>query len=150
MQIDRPFPDVLSIILIILSLFGTIIIVTRMNIQYSNRWLPGISIGLFLFVAGYVNTNLNTPKFNDNNIIHFSGRQLQLIVQLTEPVAEKPNSYKIVVRTIGIKDSLIWQQTSGKLVLYFEKDSTVKELKYGDRLIVQTHLNPISPPQNPK
>ncbi len=68
---------------------------------------------------------------------------------MTETVTERPGSYKIVADALGFRDSINWKPTSGKVILYFEKDSAVRRISYGDQLIVHTTLNPVNPPMNP-
>ncbi len=47
------------------------------------------------------------------------------------------------------RDSTARRKVSGKIILYFQKDTSVLKIKYGDRLIVKTTLNKTNPPMNP-
>jgi competence protein ComEC len=146
------FPFTFSLLPVILTLviiYGIMVFLFYRKISYSNRWVNGLLIHLLLFCSGYEIARLKTASVNPQNISHFSVRQSAMLVQVNESVIERPNSYKVVVSVLHIKDSLSWRPVSGKVIFYFEKDSTVQKIKYGDRLIVQTTLNPISPPMNP-
>ncbi len=145
-----PLPfSLLPVILLLLTIYGLLVMVFSRKISYGWRWLNGFLINLILFSAGYEITRFNTASFNPRNISHFSVQQSVILIQVTEPVTERPNSYKIVAVALGFRDSINWKPTSGKIMLYFEKDSAVRRINYGDQLILQTTLNPVNPPMNP-
>jgi competence protein ComEC len=141
--------SLLPVIILLTIVYGLFVFVLSKKLSYSWRWLNGFFIYLILFLAGYEITRLNTASLNPGNISHFSIRQSALLVQVCEPVTERPNSYKIVAKAIMVKDSLNWKPVSGMIMLYFEKDSAVSRIMYGDQLIIQTTLNGINPPMNP-
>lgn len=134
----------------VISLLALSIIISRIRFKFVFRWLPGVIIFLSLCAIGFINTNLHNPGFTANHIIHAPKIQLNYLVQITEPISEKANSFKVLARAIAWHDSLKWKQVDGQILLYFEKDSTVLNYEYGAQLIVNTQLNPISPPKNPK
>jgi competence protein ComEC len=141
--------SILPFISLILLLFGLMVFAFAKKISYSQRWLNGVVIHLLLFCSGYEVTRLNTLFLDKDNISHFKVNQSAILVQVIEPVNERPNSYKVIARVILYKDSIQAHSASGKLILYFEKDTTVQQIKYGDQLLVHTSLNPVNPPMNP-
>lgn len=141
--------SLLPYIFILLLVYGLLVYVVAKRISYSLRWVNGLLIHLILFLLGYENTRLHTPSIDPENISHHSARQSSLIIRLDEPVTERPNSYKIIAKVLAVKDSTSWKTASGKIILYFEKDVTVKHLAYGDEVILQTTINQVSPPMNP-
>lgn len=141
--------SLLPYIIILLLVYGVLVFLLAKRISYSLRWINGFIIHLILFLSGYENTRLHTPALDPQNISHHSSQRTLLVIRLTEPVAERPNSFKIIAQTLSIKDSTSWKPVSGKMILYFEKDPSVKHLAYGDEVMVQTTINPVSPPANP-
>ncbi|MCD4665831.1 MAG: competence protein ComEC family protein [Bacteroidales bacterium] len=148
-SVDKPLHIPVAVTIGILVLYFLLVFVFSKLSSYKYRWLSGILINIILIIIGYEITILNTPKFNKNNISALTEKSQEFIVRVTEPVSEKPNSYKIVVEALYYKDSLEWNITSGKAILYLEKDSLAREIGYGDKMIIQTKLNEIKPPQNP-
>jgi competence protein ComEC len=92
---------------------------------------------------------LRTPAYDSDNISRFSKSNSGLIITVTEPPVEKSNSFKIIACPEFIRDSLGWKKTSGRLLLYFEKDSLIQQIRYGDELVIKADLNPVNPPGNP-
>jgi competence protein ComEC len=133
----------------IIVIYGVIVFVFPKKVGYKFRWITGVLINIFLVFAGYQLTILNTPRFDKQNIIHYSKSSNEFIIQVTEPVSEKSNSYKVVARSIMLKDKPGWKKISGNIILYFEKDTSVRQIKFGDQLVIQTNLNEVKPPQNP-
>lgn len=123
--------------------------IIKSKISFKNRWISGIPVNLFLFAAGYQLTIIHTPHFDKDNVSHFSGRDSELLVRITEPPVEKANSYKLIANADYSKDSVGWKRITGQILLYFAKDSLVPEIRYGDRLLVRATLNPVTPPRNP-
>ncbi len=149
-QLDRPIPDLIFVLLFLLLAYAILVLFFSKGLGYKHRWVTGILLNLFLLTTGYYYTGLNTPKNHESNISHFSADYNEYMVDVSEQVSEKPNSYKVVARVVACKDSLKWNSISGKLVLYFQKDSLVKNISYGDRLIIHTNVQEVSPPKNPE
>lgn len=72
-----------------------------------------------------------------------------LVVRIDEPPVEKAKSFKAdgVVETVINGDSAF--PCSGKLLLYFSKDSSMPALHYGDLVLVKKQLQPIRNTGNP-
>ena len=149
-KIDLPFHLPLYILPAIFFIYFVVIFLFKKRINYSYRWISGVIIYLFLLLAGYELTLLRTPKFNTSNISILADKSNFILVQLTEPISERQQTFKIVAKSIAYKDDLQWKGCSGKLILYFEKDSMVKSIEYGDQLMIYSQLNEVRPPQNPE
>ena len=138
-----------------LLLFSAAIALTAVSaisgqfLNFKFRWVFGIILYFSIFVCGYTSALLHTPKYDEN---HFSGSLKPgnvFIVRLTETPSEKPNSLRAFGTVEYLKDSLVAKSVSGKVMLYFEIDSSSKSLKYGDYIIIKGILNEIQPPANP-
>ena len=148
--IDQSIHIPLYILLGIFLIYSFVVILLKKKIHYRYRWIPGVLISLFLLFAGYEITILRTPKYNASNISNIAIKSNIYLVQVTEPISERQHSFKIVAKSIGFKDSLLWNSCSGKLIFYFEKDGLVKTIDYGDQIIINAKVNEISSPKNPE
>lgn len=147
---DQPFHLPLFILPTIFFIYFTTVLLFKKKRNYSFRWISGVLIYLFLLAAGFELTLLRTPKFNSSNISKIDDQSNFLMVQVTEPISERQQTFKIVAKLIGYHDTLSWKQCSGKLILYFEKDSLVQFVQYGDQLFVHSQLNEVGSPKNPE
>lgn len=95
--------------------------------RFSARWIFGIFVSIFFFVAGLGLMNLRSQ----NTLITFSDSESVLRVTLTEKPDEKERSLLCRVRTEEDKN----------LLLYLAKDSAGQLLKSGDELLVFTRLS---------
>ncbi|MCB2220419.1 MAG: ComEC family competence protein [Bacteroidetes bacterium] len=136
----------ISGILVLLYLMVTLFFAGK--IIYRFRWVQGFFINCILLTLGYQLTLENTPMFNPHNIIHQDSLSA-VLVQVAEPVIEKEKSYKIIVNALGGEKENRFVKADGKLMLYFEKDGKVKDLHYGDRLMINATLQAVKPPTNP-
>jgi competence protein ComEC len=119
-------------------------------VSYKYRWLPGIFIFIFLFLFGFELTVLNTDKFKPLYFGNYLSNEEQLsITEVSEPIVEKENSYKAIIKVKKIKRNNKWIKVKGKTIVYFEKDSFASNIKYGDYLLLNVHFQEVSPPQNP-
>ncbi len=146
-QLTFILPLALFFLLILLS-FALLFILQR-KLSYSLRWLSGLLILLFYLGAGYQLTVLNLNANKANYFGSIVGRKNFSIATLTEPLQEKEKVYKAVVNICDVRDSLSWHPTSGKAIIYFEKDSASRNLHYGDKVLLGGKLTEISPPLNP-
>jgi len=123
-------------------------LVFRRKIHYGYRWIYGLLVNFILIVVGYQLTLINTPLFDKDNIVHQENID-QLIVRVVDPVSERPNSYKLLGRVVSIIDSSGIRPASGKVLLYFEKEERVKNIAYGDELLIASKIAAVDPPGNP-
>ncbi|MEO6683845.1 MAG: ComEC/Rec2 family competence protein [Ginsengibacter sp.] len=72
-----------------------------------------------------------------------------LVVYLNEPPVEKAKSYKALARVESIHRGSSAENVIGEFIIYFAKDPLSKNLKYGDRLLLNKPLQPIKNSGNP-
>src|SRR5687767_2703941 len=58
-----------------------------------------------------------------------------LMVRLEEPLSEKIKSYKAIASVQTMADNPEIFPVKGKIIIYFQKDSSLPQLNYGSRLI---------------
>jgi len=133
---------------ILLVLFAFVVL-SHFFITYRWRWLTGFSIYLLLFATGFGYTIVRAPWFNKNHFQYHIKETSRYLVRLSEPPLEKPNSFRITAKVEYLSDSAGWKPVTGMVLLYFEKGDKVKQLKYGDLLVVSTPLEETKTPTNP-
>lgn len=141
--------NIIIIIAIILTfaffIFNILPIVYRFKLQAVN----GIIITAFLINAGlFLTWNKDVRnhagwygnKYNSSSYI---------VAIISEPPVEKSKSYKSLANVEAIinKDSVY--PVTGKLLLYFSKDSNAKKIVYGSRVIIKKDLQEIKNSGNP-
>lgn len=117
--------------------------------QYKWRWISGFLLSLLFIVSGLLNTWLNSPKQIKNHYSAFSESR-SFLIKINSPFTETNKTFKSTGRVKAVltnKDS-IWQNTQGKILLYFEKQENF-DLNYGDELILSSEFSPLQNAENP-
>ena len=130
---------------ILVALF---VFIKKINISFRYSWISGSLITILLFLCGFQITVLNTDKSNPNHFSKFSDAEL-FYVKTSSTYLEKEKSYKITANVLAAKQNGKWIETSGNVMCYFKKDSTSKNIHYGDCMILKTKFTEIKSPQNP-
>jgi len=136
------------LLLALISVYIIFIFTFSKRMPYRLRWITGLIQNMILLLAGYNLLIYSTPRYQENNILNLRNPETA-IVRVIEQISEKENSYKVVSRVIAAKDSAHWQNISGKITLYFQKDPACEMISYGDELIISSTLSEIAKPQNP-
>jgi len=103
---------------------------------------------LFSFCfAGYLSVffrfHKNVEKLNIEKIT----QKQTWIAEIKEPPLDREKSFKVIAKLYAVNDTSYW--ITHKVILYFQKDSAIKDYETGDKLIVHTRLAFIEPPKNP-
>jgi len=135
-----------------LSLFGIILIgFSRFKDidKYRFRWLGGFGISFILLALGILNVGISKldlrPDFFAKNLKATD----KITVQITEPLQVKENSVRALAKVYTIESNGYLKSASGKLILYFQKDSGKIYPSYGDLISLGAEINPLKPPVNP-
>ena len=111
---------------------------------YKFRFVYGVIFYSVLVVLGIISVKISAPKrFN------FYDKEITATAILTEPIDEKDNSYKTVLRLVEIKNGDTTYTDNHKILTYFAKDSAAKQLKYGDKIVFSATISEITVPGNP-
>ncbi|MCB0804551.1 MAG: ComEC family competence protein [Bacteroidales bacterium] len=149
LNIPEMYPIPFWIMVALFGIYALIELIFRKQISYRYRWIFGTLSSFLLLLLGYQLTYLKTPSYDPDNISHFKQAD-KLVIQIKEPPAEKPNSVKVVGGVLFAADTTGWEKASGTVLLYFEKDENIDNIRYGDELVVHTQLRPVKPPANPE
>jgi competence protein ComEC len=119
-------------------------------IQKRYFFLQNAIAGLLLFIfclAGYLSISFHFHKnFDLVNAEKITQKQTW-IAEIKELPREREKSFKVVAKLHALNDTTSW--ITKKVILYFQKDSIIKNCCVGDKLIVNTKLSFIESPKNP-
>ena len=133
-----------SIIFILLVQFF-ILLVQKRNffLQRVLTWFLLLSF----FFAGYLSVSFHFHKNLESIDVEKITQKQTWIAEIKELPREREKSFKVIAKLCVINDSTFW--LTKKVVLYFQKDSGIKNCRVGDKLLVNTKLSFIELPKNP-
>lgn len=111
--------------------------------------VQGVLLFFMLMMAGMYLTwqkDLRHQQHWYGDIYHDSS---SLLIRITEPPTEKAKSIKVTADVEAVINQNVFTSVTGKLFVYFEKDSTVPSFKYGDRILINATLSPLKNSGNP-
>ncbi|MGN6531816.1 MAG: ComEC/Rec2 family competence protein [Ginsengibacter sp.] len=118
-------------------------------LRFRLRVSQGIIIFLFLIAFG----SLITWRKDARNDLDWYGKYFQpqsfIVATIDEPPVEKAKSFKAVAVAENVINKGMQHKTSGNFLIYFDKDSASRKLKYGDKIIFQKGLTEIKGSGNP-
>lgn len=86
---------------------------------------------------------------NRTDWIGKQGSNGPLLVRLMEPLVEKQNSFKAIAEIEAIIGNDSAKKATGKLILYFKKDSSIRTLTYGSQVLFFSPIQKIRNAGNP-
>jgi competence protein ComEC len=116
---------------------------------YYLRGMRGIIFQLMVLVFGAFLTCQNDSRHSAGWYGHFYNDSSILVVIINEPLADKPKSFKAEASVTSIINGPEATKCSGKLLLYFAKDSIVPRLEYGQEILINKPLQRIQNSGNP-
>ncbi|MDF2433316.1 MAG: competence protein ComEC [Mucilaginibacter sp.] len=110
---------------------------------YKTRWLGGMLITVILFLFGWISV-IEYKEINNHD--HFSRSTAQNFVV---KINNEPNLKNGLLRfTADVEESISDKKRTGTLMITI-KDSTAKNLYYGDELLIPAKYNLVEPPFTP-
>lgn len=128
------------------AIFITLNIAYKKFSVYKFRWVGGVLITLILFLFGWI----SVAGYSElNSTDHFSKTKSQyLIVKINNEPVLKNGLLRFTAKVEeGISNKII-TPTSGTLLITL-KDSTARNLYYGDELLIPAKYAVVEPPYNP-
>lgn len=120
------------------------------TLRFRFRWLQGTSINLFLFATGVCITWLQPVTHHQQWYGHHATPNSIVRLRLLEPLSEKEKSYKALAEFMSCTDSNRHTiPVTGRLMLYFKKDSTPPSLQYGSIIATTMPVPEIKNAGNP-
>ncbi len=115
----------------------------------SSRMAYGFGVNCCLFVSAFFIAQLHDQQHCSRHFSRFNDQEGYLLASVIEPVSERANSYRLVVSVKGFSNDSLCRVTTGRLMLYLQKDSLAASIQYGDKLVLENNYDVVSPPQNP-
>lgn len=112
-------------------------------------WLFGSGLSLLVAGLAIALVQINQPSFQKRWFGHQYKENDIVAIRLLEPLSEKEKSYKALAEFISIKNENKQLPVTGKLMLYFRKDSIVPPLQYGSIIITNKTIPLIQNAGNP-
>jgi competence protein ComEC len=116
---------------------------------YYLRGMRGIIFQFMVLVFGAFLTWQNDSRHNAGWYGHFYNDSSILVAIINEPLVDKPKSFKAEASVTRIINGRKTMTCSGKLLLYFSKDSIVPRLEYGQEILINKPLQRIKNSGNP-
>lgn len=111
-----------------------------------NPGIPGVAA---VFLAGYVNVQLQTDSRRLDHIINLQIPIEYYTAIITKPAEEKDRSWKLEARIADVKTDRGWSTQQGKILLYTRKEDFRDPFRYGDVVLIKGTPQVIQPPSNP-
>lgn len=134
------------------SLLSVLLLInTKKRPSLRKEFLFGILIQLTFVSIGINLIVFRTAKNKPTHYQKFTeGFENDFIIEVKEIPKEKPNSIQVVAEVTNTEtNALGWVNTTGSLLLYFEKDTLSKRILQGDQVYIKCNLQDILAPQNP-
>lgn len=146
-QYFKPFSLIVIDSIILTGAIGLILYsFISLSSRYFARTLPGICVHIFLLGIGafliYANDIRNNKQWYDQSYKEGDA----VLVRLEEPLVEKAKTYKALASVLSTQNN---KDAIGKVILYFQKDSTVSKLSYGSLIQFNRALARIKNSGNP-
>ncbi len=142
----------LTFIGIAIVFFAVLFIAFRLlpeKARFSINWINGVSINLLIMSVAALITYQKDIRNSSTWFGHTYSDSDYLVVRINEPLTEKAKSYKAegVVETIIHHDTA--RAVTGRLLLYFSKDSALPGIQYGYKVLLRKNLQSIKNSGNP-
>ena len=131
----------------LLGISGISFAVLKLIPKYSLTLAVGISANVFLIAAGCLLTSFHNEGETKDKLAGYKGF---VIGEIADDPKIKENNVSLEINVSAIRDGDEWIETSGRTLLYLEKDSASMLLRTGDRIVFSPELTGIENKGNPE
>ncbi len=117
--------------------------------QYHAQWYNGTWLHAMLFTTGSLLFYYKDIRHQNISITSQYTAGNAVLVTIEEPLSEKNQSYKTIASVQAVLFDHSISKSSGKIILYFQKDSIAQHLHYGKQLLLFKALQPVKNTGNP-
>lgn len=118
-------------------------------VRFKIQTLQGLLLNCVLLGVGlFITWNKDTRHTDDWYGNYYKDSNF-IVVRIDEPLVEKTKSYKADGFVEAVMNNNEAVACKGKLLLYFAKDSSVSQLHYGDKILINKNLQQIKNSGNP-
>lgn len=109
----------------------------------------GIIVSVIFFSVGMLLAWKNDITNNSKWFGHYYNESQVLIATLDEPLVEKTKSFKANATVTNLLEGKKSVSITGKIIIYFKKDSLPHNLRYGSQILLKKPLQEIKNSGNP-
>lgn len=131
----------------LLGLSAVCFVVFKHIPKYNIALATGISVNVFLIATGFLLASFNVEGEAKDTLAGYKGF---VIGEVADDPKIKENNVSIEINVSAIRDGDEWLETSGRTLLYLEKDSASMLLRTGDRIVFSPELSGIENKGNPE
>lgn len=131
----------------LLGLSAVCFVVFKHIPKYNIALATGISVNVFLVAVGLLLASFNVEGEAKDTLAGYKGF---VIGEVADDPKIKENNVSIEINVSAIRDGDEWLETSGRTLLYLEKDSASMLLRTGDRIVFSPELSGIENKGNPE
>lgn len=150
LQWQLQFPSKTILIALALTIaFLLLYMFLSLRLRYRLKIWNGLAGTFALLLLGSFQVYIKDVRHNENWFGNRYSNNTFITVTVDEPLVAKTNSYKAVasVNRVLAYDSSLYSK--GKVILYFKRDSILKDLQYGNQLVIGKSLQEIKNSGNP-
>lgn len=133
---------------IILIVVWIVLFLLPVSYRFGVRWLQGVVILGTLLVLGAAAVFMHLVQHNRSWLGHQYRQGVPLLILVTEPAVSRPASWRVATEVQAMAVDGKWLPVTGKLLVYFQKDSTPPPAP-GTELITNKALQAVSSFRNP-
>jgi len=124
-----------------------ILVLFRQKKRFFWRKITAVLLLFSFFFAGYLSVFFHFHKEPANLDIENITQKQIWIAEIKELPREREKSFKVIAKLHAVNEPSYW--ITKRVLLYFQKDSTIKKWKVGDKVMLNVKLSFIEPPKNP-
>ena len=150
--LEGAYPTKHEIIPLIICTVMVVVVPVCVRMSYRYKVAQHIYLMLFIAIAvlfGYTISLLHSPLRYKSHYTYAMPSSDMYEVMINEKPSHTAKSIKATASMLMIHTPDGWKKTKGKAILYFQKDSLAETLQYGDKIVVQSKLRNVEPPNNP-
>lgn len=116
----------------------------------TSKLLYGISLQVFLFVAGWFICNFSNERNNPQHYVNILSQEPQYYAgHVSEIPVEKTKSIKTEITLQHAKVNGEWKNVNGKIIAYFAKTDSARQITTGQTIVFSGALQDVQGPLNP-
>lgn len=116
---------------------------------YRYRYFSGSYVYFVFFIFGILLSQYHTSQIKASYFGKNVNTADKFVVRITEPPQQTAKTIKLFVEVEEYKSGDKSNKSSGKAILYLQKDSAAQSLSYGEMLVINKSLKKIPPPSSP-
>ena len=117
--------------------------------QFYLKTVTGIAILGLTIATGCLSVYLSDVRNHHSWFGKLNLKNTGMLAKLEEPLSAKPKSYKSIASVFKLTDGVLTKDVSGKIILYFKKDTLLPALMYGSVIAFSKPPEPIQNSGNP-